>query len=293
MTGQDFPSLREARVKPHHFDAAVAKLDEGIRAGSIRKVEFDDAKSTLSSAIYNGWSECVRRRFFNAGAYRSLPRDVQDLDFSISMHGVSSIIPTSKKLAKTKVTGPVVDAMRAFVAEVMPLALAVESLKDKIVKGRKPSTGPSKPVNPDKIVGTCGVCQRAIAVGPDGKMVHHGYERPGYGYQTDSCNGIRFRPLEVSPEGLEWVIEVTTAQEANLANALETRDVLTELHDYNTPRGVPPKRVLKGDPGWDRLYRQTISKWELDLVLLRYGLERDRAQLAVWVPKPLRPLGAL
>ena len=69
--------------------------------------------------------------------------------------------------------------VRSFAAEALPLAEAVVSLKDKVVKGRAPSTGPAKPVNPNKIVKTCPCCFRQIAV-TDGTMAHHGYQRPGH-----------------------------------------------------------------------------------------------------------------
>ena len=37
-------------------------------------------------------------------------------------------------------------------------------------------------------------------------MAHHGYRRTGFGFQTASCPGVNFKPLEVSTEGLEWLI---------------------------------------------------------------------------------------
>ena len=60
----------------------------------------------------------------------------------------------------------------------------------------------------NKVVGICPCCFREIAV-RRGLMVHHGYERQT-GYHTSSCEAaLRFKPLEVSREGLQWLLVVT------------------------------------------------------------------------------------
>jgi hypothetical protein len=45
---------------------------------------------------------------------------------------------------------------------------------------------------------TCQACGRAICSKLGGVVAHHGYERPGDGYQTASCMGAKEVPLEVS-----------------------------------------------------------------------------------------------
>lgn len=44
---------------------------------------------------------------------------------------------------------------------------------------------------------TCQICGRKI-LAKNGKIAHHGYQRPGDGEQTQSCGGARHLPLEVS-----------------------------------------------------------------------------------------------
>lgn len=202
---EKFPLLRAAARSPSRFEVAVERVLAGIEAGSIRNVDYQDVKYEVGQAAADAWNNHVASPFFHGGKWEKLPLDVNELYDSIMILSLHDVIATAKKVARSKAQGPVVDAMRAVCAEALPLAEAVASLKGKVVKGRAPSAGPSKPVNPNKVVKTCPVCFRAIAV-VGGTMAHHGYTRPEMGWQTASCQGIRFKPLEVSSEGLQWLI---------------------------------------------------------------------------------------
>lgn len=48
---------------------------------------------------------------------------------------------------------------------------------------------------------TCQICGRPIHAAT-GFIAHHGYTRPGHGWQTDSCDGAREMPFEVSRDAL-------------------------------------------------------------------------------------------
>jgi hypothetical protein len=52
---------------------------------------------------------------------------------------------------------------------------------------------------------TCQCCGRQIFA-QRGKIAHHGYERPGYGWQTASCMGALYLPFEVDRERLADLI---------------------------------------------------------------------------------------
>lgn len=62
---------------------------------------------------------------------------------------------------------------------------------------------------------TCQICGRPIK-SKNGKIAHHGYRRPGDGFQTASCYGARHLPYEVSRDLIPVVIE-------DLQVALDTR----------------------------------------------------------------------
>jgi hypothetical protein len=69
---------------------------------------------------------------------------------------------------------------------------------------------------------TCQICGRPVKSGK-GVIAHHGYKRPGNGWQTASCYGARKAPYEVSCDAIpgaiaraESYIESTTALIADL-----------------------------------------------------------------------------
>jgi hypothetical protein len=74
---------------------------------------------------------------------------------------------------------------------------------------------------------TCQICAREIKAG-DGLIAHHGYKRPGHGWQTASCMGAKFAPYEVSRDRLPAVVRVVT--------------------DYLTTTRKTLRELLKGPP---------------------------------------------
>jgi len=77
---------------------------------------------------------------------------------------------------------------------------------------------------------TCQCCGRLILANT-GKIAHHGYERPGSGWQTSSCMGAKYLPFEVSRDRLGMMINVMEARRDRLIEhraevASETAGVL-------------------------------------------------------------------
>lgn len=48
----------------------------------------------------------------------------------------------------------------------------------------------------------CQICGRAIKA-KRGRIAHHGYTRPGHGWQTSSCRGARHYPYDVAHNALD------------------------------------------------------------------------------------------
>lgn len=78
-----------------------------------------------------------------------------------------------------------------------------------------------------RFVGFCPVCEGNFKL-HDGKLVHHGYQRPGDGYIHGDCFSVKMEPHETSPkaaEGFKAACERTlVGQQAHLA-ALEAGEV--------------------------------------------------------------------
>jgi hypothetical protein len=80
---------------------------------------------------------------------------------------------------------------------------------------------------------TCQICGRAIKANT-GTIAHHGFKRPGPGWQTASCYGTHFRPYEVACDAIPHEIDRLGAYlaqtEAALAKHLaEPPETLTTL----------------------------------------------------------------
>jgi hypothetical protein len=68
---------------------------------------------------------------------------------------------------------------------------------------------------------TCQVCGRGILANT-GLIAHHGFQRPGYGWQTASCSGAKELPFEVDRAALGEEITNARAHAAFLRKYLKT-----------------------------------------------------------------------
>lgn len=281
ILGADLPPRMTAK-----FQAAVGALRTGLAASSIRKVELDEAKSTLGRAFEKGWERHVAAPHFHGGRFEDQPEALQTLYHGISawsLHQASSI---AKKIDKSGLDGPVIDAMRSVIAEALPLAEAVNDLKQHVVKGRAPNPAPAPARERKNGTGTCSCCFSGVAITDAGKMAHHGYTRPGYGYQTSSCSGISFPPLEASTEGLEWLIGERERQHEKLRETIagmpERREIQVQLR---TRAGAFETRVSRiGDDNWERVKRAYGEDLERRDRGLTSELDFLRAELVKWSP---------
>lgn len=91
---------------------------------------------------------------------------------------------------------------------------------------------------------TCQICGRLIKL-VRGNIAHHGFQRPGSGYQTSSCMGARELPFEVSCDVLRdhvaGVAKSVERQTAALAAPVESVFVLVARR--YTRRGHDETRV--------------------------------------------------
>ena len=102
----------------------------------------------------------------------------------------------------------------------------------------------------------CQICAREIKANT-GLIAHHGYQRPGSGWQTASCDGAKQLPYEVSRDFIPVVIErykLHAANQENLADdmlrspaATITRLVISphtgkqyDTKEFTKPAGFDP-----------------------------------------------------
>lgn len=104
----------------------------------------------------------------------------------------------------------------------------------------------------NNIQGTCACCfssQKTKTAGAksNGKLFHHGYERPGNGYIEGACPGHDFLPYEKSCDGTKYMLErAKSALESTIAHIehLKTTDTVT-TYVFAGYESIIPKRVEK------------------------------------------------
>lgn len=282
---EQFPRLLAAAPKNFpRFEEAVRDIAAGLEAGEIRNVVLAEAKHRLGSILRAAWEASVAEPFFYGGKIDVQPKEVADLFRSISMWSASDVLTANRKLAKAAAAqGEAADAIRSFVAEALPLAETIKDLRGKVVKGRaKNPNGSIKPINPNKKVRTCPCCFRGIAV-QGGTMAHHGYRRPGGGWQTASCPGIKFKPLEESNDGLVWLIGIVRTRLAGLEKTFAGKDSRDSLP---VMKGRPPVEmtIVKGSPEWASVFKVFVANLENEIRWTRTNLEQLEKLLVEWRP---------
>lgn len=96
---------------------------------------------------------------------------------------------------------------------------------------------------------TCQICAREIK-SKTGCIAHHGYKRPGNGWQTASCYGALYSPYEIScnalPGAIQRVTDFIKSVSENLDQFLSSPPAIIKRMDrYGLTR--PPQEFKKPD----------------------------------------------
>jgi len=149
-----------------------------------------------------------------------------------------------------------------------------------------------------RYLGTCAACQREIKV-RDGKLVHHGYKRPGIGYIVGDCLGAGGLPHELSPVVAQAVLKGARGaiqRNERLLHELPRTDTLPK---QITERGrgawapivrkwIEVARDDVDDTEWAWLYRRRYSQLERELKFWQEEAERAGQWVRDWTLQPLR-----
>jgi hypothetical protein len=211
------PADRKARAEKAIADLVVALFEK-----KIYNVHLQELKLTLDRSAEEGWKAATQSPEFSeairAAGWESALRK---LTWDVRLNYVRDAIACSKKLAKTKVESPLVDAMRAFVDAVLPTAMALEAVKAFIVKGRVPS---EKVIARTGREGTCPVCFGEYQTRGANFLVKHGFQRPGCGYLIGECFGVDYPAFEKSTAGTKaFITHLQDMLATNLADQVSLR----------------------------------------------------------------------
>jgi hypothetical protein len=145
---------------------------------------------------------------------------------------------------------------------------------------------------------TCQICGRAIKA-KDGRIAHHGYTRPqGYGYQTRSCFGARYRSYEVAHDALdryipmleEWRAKTTEllakmASEPPATMIWRRGSFKTVEISYDRPAGFEPMKWI--DRGYrpdtyEGQFASRCSNLRREIFSIDADIAECRSRVAAW-----------
>lgn len=158
-------------------------------------------------------------------------------------------------------------------------------------KHLKASERPRVPIG-DQVIGTCAICSNQQVV-RNGKMVLHGYQRPGYGYIVGDCFGVGYDPIETSAEACIAYLPVLdghkTRTETYLGK-LEAGEIVefSESHrNYRT--GQTEKTVIRqGDAKFTAKLRAVIRETKDQITKIKADMVEIQRRIDAWKPGKLR-----
>ncbi|AXQ68433.1 hypothetical protein HOT99_gp184 [Caulobacter phage CcrBL10] len=205
----DFPIIRAAIEgrRAAAFDTMLANADAFAAEGVLIKAEFEDIKGVFTRCIDAAWEVVRKRYFFIDHALRT--KEVEDLFWSFSIP-YPHVLPgyLKKTLAAKNIPSNVREDLVALFNEGIALNDKLVALKPLI--GKRAPKKTKVEIEREGKERTCQICGRGI-LAEGGTIAHHGYTRPGYGWQTASCSGAREVPFEISRDELRKEIEALKA----------------------------------------------------------------------------------
>jgi hypothetical protein len=111
-------------------------------------------------------------------------------------------------------------------------------------------------------------------------MSHHGFERPGVGYQTQSCSGVNFKNLETSLDGLKARIKNTQLHKTNTELQLKElpRAISLNVRDRRSRMIAIGKENLL----WANTYKNTESNLQSEIRSVSSEIDFLNKELRKW-----------
>ena len=155
----------------------------------------------------------------------------------------------------------------------------------------KAADRPRAPVG-SQIIGTCAICLRSQVV-RKGRMVTHGYQRPGYGYIIGECFGVNYEPYETSPNACIAYIPILNAHKAKFEThllMLQTGKV-TEFREtkrnYRTNKDEI-RIIAKGHEQFADMLKAEIAGTEQQIEYVTRDIAEMNRRITEWTPGTLR-----
>ncbi len=162
-----------------------------------------------------------------------------------------------------------------------------------------------------RYIGNCQICEGDFKLVPSdirrvdvdgqmieqpmsGKVVHHGYKRPGYGYIVGDCPGVHEAPYETSCDLIKAAIVGVKASLAGLNETLAKlqRDDVIKITvlDLGGRNHKTYVRAETEEYKWKDLVRGEIGKVKYDITLAERELRRFEERVRAWKPAWIRSI---
>ena len=293
-------SGNESDARTMRTRRALDVILHGKHDGMIYGPEYKDAKDTLSRRFEEAYSAKIQAPYMHGKGYTPDSEWESKLG---STYGLHSAISVAKRLAKMPpAPTPQLDRdIRAFFAATQPIAVMIAGLKSKVIKGRKP--------NPDVVAkkaavaasrvgrdGECQICQRRQILDSKGKLVLHGYARPGHGYIVGDCFGVGHPPWEVACDRLaEWIERLKRSSAAETKAAIDAAKLKTITVNQGSERNPKLVKLTEGGPNLEYVYGEPgksftearasrVRAHQVQAKMLADDATRETRRLKTWKP---------
>lgn len=133
--------------------------------------------------------------------------------------------------------------------------------------------------------GNCQICGRSIGI-KAGVIAHHGYERPGHGWQTSSCFGARRLPYEKDRGAIAEYIEILKSDVPRLTAVVDR----LESPDFNENlivsrkhyRSVVTDTLEPGSRKWEAARQAQITNTKQRLAAIPEEIAYFEKRYADW-----------
>lgn len=142
----------------------------------------------------------------------------------------------------------------------------------------------------------CQICGRPIKA-TQGPIAHHGYQRPGWGWQSASCLGARYLPYEQNRDRIPQVIDIykgilesTIAHEKDLienppATFTTSPDYHGNTETYTRPDGFDGKANAEKSgylSAYEKKHNYAVYSMRRDIKDIKESIEHLQRRYAAW-----------
>lgn len=251
------------------LETAVCVLEPAIAAGVVRNKDFVNAKHIVNRVV-----EEAAEAFLKSTSHDKYYAYHADA-LVFGAHTLPTVIRRAREAG--------LDDYADFVeTALLPLRSLLEQAKP-LVKKRGEEGHPPEPKTPKQVAReaaqmTCQCCG-GLFLANTGLMAHHGYRRPGDGWQTASCSGAKELPFEVSRDKLgamidrlkDWLSDAVYVRGEVEAERIKVALTYTDKTSPGMRYGDRPKKTVHLDRESFDAVRQKVEAEQGDETFSRYG----------------------